>query len=307
MAEAKRDQNYVTTLIGVSSADGITPVTVYVDPVTHRLLVNSAAGGTGTVTSVSIVTANGISGSVATATTTPAITLTLGAITPTSVNGPTISATTGTLTITSAKTFSVTNTLTLSGTDGSTLNIGTGGTLGSNAYTSTAYAPLASPTFTGTVTIPTPFTIGAVSMTTTATRLNYLTSAGGTTGTTSSNIVFSASPTFTGKASFAATSGTHTNDTDGTTVTFDMNVSNYHRVTLGGNRTLAVSNTTAGQAFTILLKQDTTGSRTVTWFSGILWPGGTVPTLTTTANKTDVFTFYFDGTNYFGGTVGSNY
>lgn len=43
------------------------------------------AGGTGTVTSVSVVTANGVSGSVATATTTPAITLTLGAITPTSV------------------------------------------------------------------------------------------------------------------------------------------------------------------------------------------------------------------------------
>ena len=40
----------------------------------------------GTVSSVSIVTANGISGTVATATTTPAITLTLGNITPTGVN-----------------------------------------------------------------------------------------------------------------------------------------------------------------------------------------------------------------------------
>lgn len=39
----------------------------------------------GTVTSVSVVTANGVSGSVATASTTPAVTLTLGAITPTSV------------------------------------------------------------------------------------------------------------------------------------------------------------------------------------------------------------------------------
>lgn len=45
--------------------------------------------GAGTVTSVSVTTANGVSGSVATATTTPAITLTLGAITPTSVNGTT--------------------------------------------------------------------------------------------------------------------------------------------------------------------------------------------------------------------------
>src|SRR3989338_1548707 len=44
------------------------------------------------LTSVSVVTANGVSGTVATATTTPAITLTLGAITPTSV------AATGTVT-----------------------------------------------------------------------------------------------------------------------------------------------------------------------------------------------------------------
>ena len=41
--------------------------------------------GAGTVTSVSVTTANGVSGSVATATSTPAISLTLGAITPTSV------------------------------------------------------------------------------------------------------------------------------------------------------------------------------------------------------------------------------
>src|SRR3990167_7448131 len=42
-------------------------------------------GGSGTVTSVSVVTANGVSGTVATSTTTPAITLTLGAITPSSL------------------------------------------------------------------------------------------------------------------------------------------------------------------------------------------------------------------------------
>lgn len=48
-------------------------------------VLDSVSGGSGTVTSVSVVTANGVSGSVANATTTPAITLTLGAITPTSV------------------------------------------------------------------------------------------------------------------------------------------------------------------------------------------------------------------------------
>jgi hypothetical protein len=59
------------------------------------------------------------------------------------------------------------------------------------------YALIASPTFTGTVVIPTPFTIGAVSMTATGTQLNYLNAATGTTGTTNTKIVLSTSPTIT--------------------------------------------------------------------------------------------------------------
>lgn len=56
-------------------------------------------GGGGTVTSFSFTNANGISGVVLNPTTTPALTLSLGAITPTSVNGLTITPTTGTLTV----------------------------------------------------------------------------------------------------------------------------------------------------------------------------------------------------------------
>ena len=70
----------------------------------------------------------------------------------TSINGLTITASTGTLTVANAKTFTVNNTLTLSGTDSSTLNIGGGGTLGTGAYATIAnYAPLAGATFTGEV------------------------------------------------------------------------------------------------------------------------------------------------------------
>lgn len=110
--------------------------------------------GDGTVTSVAVTTAHGISGTVANPTTTPAISLTLGAITPTTVNGNTLTTGTGTLTLGAGKTATISNTLTVTATDGSTLVVGTGGTLGTNAYTSTAYAPIASPTFTGTVTTP---------------------------------------------------------------------------------------------------------------------------------------------------------
>jgi len=51
MSDAFRDQNFVTTLLGTSSSDGFTPINVYVDPVTHRLLVDMS-GDAGTVTSV---------------------------------------------------------------------------------------------------------------------------------------------------------------------------------------------------------------------------------------------------------------
>lgn len=74
MAEASRDQNFVPTILGVSSVDGITPVKIYADPTTHRILTD-IPGGMGTVTSVSVVSANGLAGTVANATTTPAITL----------------------------------------------------------------------------------------------------------------------------------------------------------------------------------------------------------------------------------------
>lgn len=48
-------------------------------------IASGATANTGTVTTVSVVTANGVTGSVANASTTPAITLSLGAITPTTV------------------------------------------------------------------------------------------------------------------------------------------------------------------------------------------------------------------------------
>lgn len=151
MVQAKKDENGIPVLMGVSNADGVTPIMVYVDPVTHRLLVD-LAGGSGTVTSVSIVTANGISGSVATATTTPAITLTLGAITPSAVqiSGLTASEIVGTdasknLVSLAVATYPSLTELTY--VKGVTSAIQTQMNL---------KAPLASPTFTGTVTVPTP-------------------------------------------------------------------------------------------------------------------------------------------------------
>lgn len=113
----------------------------------------------------------------------------------------------------------------------------------------------------------------------------------------------SSSQTLTGKKTFAQTVQTSTAATDGSTVTFDLSLGNLHSVTLGGNRTLALSNAATGQCFVVSLTQDGTGSRTVTWFSTIRWPYGVTPTLTTTASKRDVFGFICTGSNTYDGFV----
>lgn len=79
----------------------------------------------GTVTTVSVVTANGVSGSVATATTTPAITFTLGAITPTTVNGVTFTGSGSATLALGAKSLTISNTLTLAGTDSTVMTFPT--------------------------------------------------------------------------------------------------------------------------------------------------------------------------------------
>lgn len=58
-------------------------------------------------------------------------------------------------------------------------------------------------------------------------------------------------------------------------------------VTLTGNTIFTFTGAVAGQVLYLRIVQDATGSRTVTWPSGIKWPGGVAPTLSTTANKID--------------------
>jgi len=88
--------------------------------------------------------------------------------------------------------------------------------------------------------------------------------------------------------------------TDGATINTNWNNGNTQSVTLGGNRTMAApTNPKDGATYTYIIKQDATGSRTLTWFT-IKWAGGTAPVLTTTANKYDIITLKYDGTNYYG-------
>lgn len=96
MAQAKRDDNFVPTLIGVSSVDGTTPVTVYVDPTTHRLKVDLSGAGSGTVQTVSVATANGFAGTSDGNVSNPTLTLTTTITGILQGNGTAISAATTT-------------------------------------------------------------------------------------------------------------------------------------------------------------------------------------------------------------------
>ncbi len=96
------------------------------------------------------------------------------------------------------------------------------------------------------------------------------------------------------------------------TVSIDLNNGNVHSVTLTGNATLTFDNPVAtgdSSSFTLIVKQDGTGSRTITWPGSVAWAAATAPTLTTTANKFDVlaFTTVDGGTRWFGFVAGQDF
>ena len=87
--------------------------------------------------------------------------------------------------------------------------------------------------------------------------------------------------------------------TDQATVTWDASTQDVCKLTLGGNRTLAApTNNTTGQFISILVIQDGTGSRTLTWNAVFEFAADTAPTLTTTASKGDVFVFRYNGSKW---------
>ena len=87
--------------------------------------------------------------------------------------------------------------------------------------------------------------------------------------------------------------------TDASTVTWNALTQSVAKVTLGGNRTIGLaSGGVAGAFISILVIQDGTGSRTVTWNAAYEFTGNTAPTLTTTANLGDLFVFRYNGAKW---------
>jgi len=79
---------------------------------------------------------------------------------------------------------------------------------------------------------------------------------------------------------------------DAAVITPDFTQANNFAVTIGGNRTLANPNLpTVGQSGIIWVTQDASGSRSLVFGSYWKFPGGSVPTLTASANATDALIY----------------
>jgi|SRR5579875_2200573 len=85
----------------------------------------------------------------------------------------------------------------------------------------------------------------------------------------------------------------------------DVSTGSYFSTTLTGNATLSFLNPSPGQEVFVEVTQDGTGSRTL-GYTNVSWASGTAPTLTTTANATDVLRFTYNATagKWRGETVG---
>ena len=91
-----------------------------------------------------------------------------------------------------------------------------------------------------------------------------------------------------------------------TAITLALTNGTVQIITLTGNATITMPTAVSGKSFIMFLRQDATGSRTVTW-STVKWPGGTAPTITSTASKQDIYSFFSDGSSWYGVTVSQNY
>ena len=281
---------------------------------TRTLTIPDASG---TITALGNTTTG--SGSIVLATSPTLTTPNIGVATATTVNKVTLTApaTGSTLTITDGKTLTANNSITLSGTDATTMTF--------PSTSATIARTDAGQTFTGTQVFTSPKIITSVVDTNgntlinigaTASAVNYVKVTNAATGTAGPTVSADGETNVDLKLAGKGTGQVHhttgiygdiTADSDGATITFNLATSNIHSVTLGGNRTLALSNAAVGQCFILRLVQDGTGTRTVTWFTTIKWAGGSAPTLTTTINKTDVFGFLCTSAgNYDGFVIGQN-
>jgi len=141
-------------------------------------------------------------------------------------------------------------------------------------------------------------TLGSTAVSSTAAEINYNDIA--TLGTSAASKTLTADANGLTKITGAVLNVEDTL-TDQATIAWDVIASPVAKVTLGANRTLAApsgSTPAAGQFIALTVIQDGTGSRTLTWNATYEFTEDTAPTLTTTANKGDLFIFKYNGSKW---------
>ena len=135
---------------------------------------------------------------------------------------------------------------------------------------------------------------------------NLTISTGNTSGpkivisSSNNSVIVNGSLIVAGSINDAAANASSQTLTDGTTISWNTSLGKIATVTLGGNRAIANATNLKIGTYILVVKQDGSGSRTLTWSGAYKWPAGVAPTLTTNANATDIMTFYSDGTNMYG-------
>ena len=87
--------------------------------------------------------------------------------------------------------------------------------------------------------------------------------------------------------------------TSATGITVDANTATVHSVLLEHSTTFTFSNMSAGQSVSVIITQDSTGSRTGA-FSNVLFASGITKTLSTGANDIDIVNVFSDGNKLYG-------
>lgn len=94
--------------------------------------------------------------------------------------------------------------------------------------------------------------------------------------------------------------------TDGANIAWNLALGAMATVTLEGNRTLSnPTNLVNGASYILIVKQDGTGGRTLSFGNTYKFADGIDPTLSTGINAVDIITFLSDGTHLYGSFLGN--
>jgi hypothetical protein len=89
-----------------------------------------------------------------------------------------------------------------------------------------------------------------------------------------------------------------------TAIALNLANGNVQKLTLTGNCTITLTSPASGtmRSLTLLVFQDATGTRTITWPGSVKWGNAGAPTLTVTASKMDMISLFTvdGGTNWYG-------